>query len=70
MEEVLTEEFNQDLKDRILRIIKTSLKGSGGLTESDIVILFHWVRHQNDPVYDFVPKRYRTKYLKERKKKQ
>lgn len=41
MEEVLTEEFNQDLKDRILCIIKTSLKGSGGLTESDIVILFH-----------------------------
>ena len=70
MEEVLIEEFNQDLKDRILRIIKTSLKGSEGLTESDIVILFHWVRHQNDPAYDFVPKRYRTKYLKERKNKQ
>ena len=69
MEEVLTEEFNQDLKDRILRIIKTSLKGSGGLTESDIVILFNWVRHQTDPAFSFVPIKYRTIKPERSKKK-
>ena len=68
VEEVMTMEFEDDFKKELINIIKQSLKGTK-LTEREVTILFNWVRHQNDPAYDFVPKRYRTKYLKERKDK-
>ena len=50
---------NKEFKQNLIRIIKASLNNES-LTESDITILFHWVRHQNDPMYRFVPKKYRT----------
>ena len=68
VEEVMTMEFEDDFKKELINIIKQSLKGTK-LTEREVTILFNWVRHQNDPAYDFVPKRYRTKYLKVRKDK-
>ena len=53
-------ELDRALKKRILKIIKMSAAGKGHLLEdSDQIILFHWVRNMNDPVYDFVPKKYR-----------
>lgn len=53
-------ELDRALKKRILRIVKMSAAGKGHLLEeSDQIILFHWVRNMNDPVYDFVPKKYR-----------
>lgn len=54
-------EFSRELKHRILNVIKRAYKGEGHLLdEGDVIILFHWVRNQNSPVYDFVPKKYRT----------
>ena len=48
-------------RQRLLRVIKDSLNGNTmNLTNSDVIILFHWVRNQNDPMYSFVPKKYRT----------
>lgn len=29
------------------------------LTDQEVVVLFHFVKHQNEPMYRFVPKRYR-----------
>lgn len=53
-------ELDRALKKRILRIVKMSATGKGHLLEdSDQIILFHWARNMNDPVYDFVPKKYR-----------
>lgn len=53
-------EISKELKRRILRIVKMSATGKGHLLEeSDQIILFHWVRNMHDPVYDFVPKKYR-----------
>ena len=53
-------ELDRALKKRILRIVKMSAAGKGHLLDdSDQIILFHWVRNMNDPVYDFVPKKYR-----------
>ena len=53
-------ELSKELKQRILRIVKASAKGEGHLLDdSDQIILFHWVRNMNDPVYNFVPKKYR-----------
>jgi hypothetical protein len=54
-------EISRELKRRILQVIKKSYYGQGHLLdEGDAIILFHWVRFQDDPVYDFVPKKYRT----------
>ena len=61
-------EIGRDLKKRILQIIKKSYNGQGHLLdESDTVILFHWVRHMDDPLYSFVPKRFRIPKGKGRK---
>lgn len=59
MTETLDITFDKDYKKRLLRIIKDSLNGIK-LTNGDIFILFHWVRHQDDPAYNFVPKKFRT----------
>lgn len=29
------------------------------LTDQEIIVLFHFVKHQNEPMYRFVPKRYK-----------
>lgn len=51
----VTKEFEQNL----IRIIKASLNGDY-LSGADTTLLFHWVRHQDDPMYSFVPKKYKT----------
>ena len=54
-------EFSEDLKQRILNIIRRSWNGEMHLLEEgDSIILFHWVRNMNDQIYSFVPKKYRT----------
>ena len=57
-----TEEFRKNL----ISIIKRSLKNEK-LKDYEVVMLFHWVRNQDNPIYSFVPKRYRTlnKFKKE-----
>ena len=59
MKETLELVFDQEYKDRVIRIIEDSLSGKQ-LIDSDVLILFHWVRNQDDPAYDFVPLKYRT----------
>lgn len=58
MTEPLDLHFTKEYKSELIRIIKASLKGES-LSDRDAVILFHWVRYQNDPAYSFVPKKYR-----------
>lgn len=49
-----------ELKKRILTIIKRSHRGEAHLLDKgDKIILFHWAQHMNEPMYDFVPKKYR-----------
>ena len=53
-------EFSRELKQRILTVIRKSYKGEGHLLDDgDAVLLFHWVRNQDSPLYDFVPEKYR-----------
>ena len=53
--------FDDELKRKLIEIIEISNRGDGHLlTMSEAVILFHWVRHQNEPQFDFVPAKYRT----------
>ena len=60
-------EFDESYKSHLLELIKKSSKGRlTSITQADATILFHWVNHQDDPAYDFVPRRYRTD-RKERK---
>ena len=62
-------EFSGHLKHRILNIIKRSWNGETHLLEeSDTIMLFHWVRHMDEPMYDFVPKKYRTPKKQRRQK--
>jgi hypothetical protein len=59
MQDTLDIKFDKDTKERIIKIIKNSLSGIS-LNNSEAIMLFHWVRHKDDPVYRFVPKKYRT----------
>ena len=53
-------EFNEELKKKVIDIVKRSHKFKGDtFDDSEVVILFHWVRHMHEPMYDFVPKKYR-----------
>lgn len=52
------EEFDDGFKERLLNVIERSMRGES-ISHSDAVILFHWVRHKNEPMYDFVPEEYR-----------
>ena len=54
----LDEELSEDSKARLLDILYKA-NNNIPLTQSETVMLFHWVRHQDDPAYDFVPKEYR-----------
>ena len=29
------------------------------LTDQEVIVLFHFVKHKNEPMYRFVPKRYK-----------
>ena len=51
-------EFDEEFKERLIEIIE---KANVGKIEnnSDAAILFHWVRHVNDPMYSWVPDKYK-----------
>ena len=59
VEEVMTMEFDDDFKKEMISIIKRSLKGDS-LLKREVILLFNWIRHQNDPAFSFVPIKYRT----------
>lgn len=60
VEKPCTEEFDDGFKERLLKIIKNSLNGRID-NNADAAMLFHWLRHQDDPAYSFVPDKYRRK---------
>ena len=55
MEEILTEE----LKQEILKIVKKASGNGTMLTEREVVLLFYWKHHENEPEFAFVPEEYR-----------
>ena len=57
-EELGYQEFDEGFKKRLIKIIEGSMHGTS-LSNAEAAILFHWVRHQDEPRYDFVPKEYR-----------
>ena len=62
MEEI---ELTKGFRKQLISIIKKSLK-SQKLSDREIIMLFHWVRNQDNPIYNFVPKRFRTTLPKRR----
>jgi hypothetical protein len=56
----MEEELSKEVKEKILDIvIRATERGCSGFSQSEAIILFHWVRHRNDPIYSFVPEKYR-----------
>ena len=51
-------EFDEAFKERLIKIIEKSMSGSID-SNADAALLFHWMRHQDDPAYSFVPEKYR-----------
>ncbi len=60
-ETVQVEELSEDAKERLLGILEKATNNKP-LTYSETTILFYYVRHQNDPAYNFVPEEYRSDY--------
>lgn len=58
-----TQEFtgpvSKDFKKRLLGILASVIDRGEPLRDADASIYFHWARHKNDDVYNFVPRRYR-----------
>lgn len=52
-------EFDEDFKERLLKIIKNASEGKLD-SNSDAAILFHWLRNINDPMYAWVPDEYKV----------
>ena len=52
-------EFDDDFKERLIKIIEASLNGES-LSKADASILFHWVSHINEPAYAWVPDKYKV----------
>lgn len=52
--------FEADTQKRILKVIEKATIEPSELSNADCAILFHFVAHQNEPRYSFVPKKYKT----------
>lgn len=56
----MEDKLNKETKEKILDIVvRATEQGCSDLSKSETIILFHWVRHRNDPIYSFIPKKYR-----------
>jgi len=56
--ENIYEEYDESFKERLILIIEKAMHGE--LTSNaDAAMLFHWIRHQDEPRYAFVPEKYR-----------
>ena len=53
-----TVELDDSTKEEVVTAIKKSLKGEP-ITDYQATLLFYWARHQDDKVFNFVPKQYR-----------
>ena len=48
-------EYDEYYKKELIDIIELANTNSADLTNAQVSILFHWVRHINDPEYEWVP---------------
>ena len=53
-------EYDDYYKKELIDIIELANTNSAALTSAQVVILFHWVRHINDPEYEWVPDKYKV----------
>ena len=54
------EELDKETKKRLLNIIRQAAEYHyDNFSQGDVVMLFHWVRYKDDPIYSFVPEKYR-----------
>ena len=52
-------EYDDYYKKELIDIIELANTHSAALTDVQAAILFHWVRHINDPEYEWVPDKYK-----------
>ena len=52
-------EYDEYYKKELIDIIELANTNSAALTDVQVAILFHWVRHINDPEYEWVPDKYK-----------
>ena len=52
-------EYDDYYKKELIDIIELANINSAALTDVQAAILFHWVRHINDPEYEWVPDKYK-----------
>ena len=52
-------DYNDDSKKELIDSIELSNSRSVTLTGAQVAILFHWVRHINEPEYEWVPDKYK-----------
>ena len=53
-------EYDDYYKKELIDIIELANTNSTALTDYQVAILFHWVRHINDPEYEWVPDKYKV----------
>ena len=53
-------EYDEYYKKELIDIIELANTNSVDLTNAQVSILFHWVRHINDPEYEWVPDKYKV----------
>ena len=53
-------EYDDYYKKELIDIIELANTHSAALTDGQVAILFHWVRHINDPEYEWVPAKYKV----------
>ena len=46
-------------KKELIDIIELATTNGAALTDAQVAILFHWVRHVNDHEYEWVPDKYK-----------
>ena len=52
-------EYDDYYKKELIDIIELANTNSAALTDVQVAILFHWVRHINEPDYEWVPDKYK-----------
>ena len=53
-------EYCDYYKKELIDIIELATINGAALTDVQVAILFHWVRHINDPEYEWVPDKYKV----------
>ena len=52
-------EYDDCYKKDLLDALELSAIDGAALTDAQVAILFHWVRHINEPEYEWVPDKYK-----------